>query len=244
MFRRAAGPRTKPSRPVRRVPLRRALSKLGILSRSQSLDAILAGRVRADGRIVRDPSALVVPERVRIVVDGEARDRPAWQTILFHKPRGTVTTRSDPEGRKTVFDAIGDVARGLVAVGRLDLASTGALLLTTDTQLANWITDPVHAVPRVYLVTVRGAVVDRDAERLPAHSVTIRKSSSRESHLVVELRQGRNREIRRMFDAIGHPVTRLKRVSIGGLELGDLEPGRWRTVSRDEVRAAFTGAPA
>src|SRR5437773_996708 len=85
-----------------------------------------------------------------------------------------------------------------VPVGRLDLASTGALLLTTDTQLANWITDPVHAVPRVYLVTVRGAVVDRDVERVPAHSVTIRKSSSRESHLVVELRQGRNREIRRM----------------------------------------------
>ena len=226
------------------MPLGRALSKLGILSRSRSVEAILAGRVRVDGRIVRDPAALVVPERVRIVVDGEPQDCAAWRTILLHKPRGTVTTRSDPDGRRTVFDVIGDAARGLVAVGRLDLASTGALLLTTDTQLANWITDPRHAVPRVYAVTVRGAVVDRDAERLPAHAATIRKSSNRESHLIVELRQGRNREIRRMFDAMGHPVTRLKRVSIGGLELADLEPGRWRTVSREEVRAAFTGAPA
>jgi 23S rRNA pseudouridine2605 synthase len=223
------------------VTLGRALSKLGILSRAQSAIAIRAGRVRVDGRIVTDPAVLVVPERVRIAVDGQSKTRAGWRTILFHKPRGVVTTRSDPEGRRTVFEALGEEAEGLVAVGRLDLASTGALILTTDTQLANWITDPVNAVPRVYVVTVRGFVSEAEADALPAHSARVRKASGRESHLVVELRQGRNREIRKMFEAIGRPVTRLKRVSIGGLELGTLEPGRWRAVSLDDVRAAFPG---
>jgi 23S rRNA pseudouridine2605 synthase len=224
------------------VPLGRALSKLGILSRSRAITAVRDGRVRVDGRIVNDPAVLVVPERARISIDGESRTRAVWRTILLHKPRGVVTTRSDPDGRRTVFDLLGDDAAGLVAVGRLDLASTGALLLTTDTRLANWVTDPVNLVPRVYVVTVRGLVSDAEASRLPAHRATVRKASKRESHLIVELRQGRNREIRRMFDAIGRPVTRLKRVSIGRLELGDLEPGRWRAVTKEEVLAAFPGA--
>lgn len=224
-----------------RVALARALSKLGILSRAQAAEAIRAGRVRVDGAVIRDPLRPVVPERARIAVDGHVRRRAAWRTILFHKPRGVVTTRRDPEGRRTVYDVLGAAGEGLIAVGRLDLASTGLLLLTTDTQLANWITDPAHAVPRVYLVTVRGAIGAQAAAALPAASATVRKASERESHLVVELRQGRNREIRRMFEAIGREVTRLRRVRFGGLEIGDLEPGAWRALTRDEVRAAFPG---
>jgi len=223
------------------VPLARALSKLGILSRAQAVLAIRAGRVRVNGRVVADPAVLVVPERVRITVDGESRAKASWRTILLNKPRGAVTTRSDPDGRTTVFDLLGDEARGLVSVGRLDLASTGALLLTTDSQLANWITDPANGVPRVYVVTVRGFVSDADAAALPAHRAIVRKASRRESHLIVELRRGKNREIRKMFEAAGRPVTRLKRVSIGGLELGRLEPGRWRALTIDEIRAAFPG---
>ena len=125
--------------------------------------------------------------------------------------------------------------------------------MTTDTRLADWVTDPAHAVPRVYVVTVRGRVepadieqltagIDSDEERLRAEAITLRKASSRESHLVVELREGRNREVRRLFDAIGHEVTRLKRVRLGGLELQALEPGQWRELSRGEVAAAFPGA--
>jgi 23S rRNA pseudouridine2605 synthase len=138
---------------------------------------------------------------------------------------------------------LGDMARGLVPVGRLDLASSGLLILTSDTRLANWIADPANAVPRIYLVTVRGEVASDAAAGLPAARVVVRKSSRRESHLTVELQQGRNREVRRMFEAIGHEVTRLKRVAVGGLELGELEPAAWRDVSKDEVRAAFRGAP-
>ena len=137
-----------------KIPLNRALSKLGILSRSRAIDAIRAGRVSVDGRIVTDPAAPVVPEQVRIAVDGRAPAKTPWRTVLLHKPRGVVTTRSDPEGRRTVFDVVGDAAAGLHAVGRLDLATSGLLLLTSDTQLSNWITDPDNAVRRVYVVTV------------------------------------------------------------------------------------------
>jgi 23S rRNA pseudouridine2605 synthase len=224
-----------------RVPLNRALSKLGILSRVQATVAIRAGRVRVDGRVVDDPARLVIPERVRIAVDDEPHARARWRTILFHKPRGVVTTRADPEGRATVFDTIGDDARGLNAVGRLDRATTGLLLLTTDTQFANWITDPANAVPRVYLVTVRGEVTHDELATIAA-DIVLRKASGRESHLTVQLRTGRNREVRRLFEGIGHDVTRLKRVKFGGLELGPLEPGEWREVTREELRAAFPAA--
>jgi 23S rRNA pseudouridine2605 synthase len=149
-----------------------------------------------------------------------------------------------------VFDLLGDEGHGLVAVGRLDMATTGVLLLTSDTQLADWITDPRHGVPRVYVATVRGKVTESDLarlqsgvtngrERLAAHAVVLRKASARESHLTVELREGKNREVRRLFQAIGHEVTRLKRVKLGGLELGTLEPGDWREISREEIAAAF-----
>jgi 23S rRNA pseudouridine2605 synthase len=231
------------------VPLGRALSKLGILSRAQAGAAIRAGRVRVNGRIVRDPAAPVEPERIRIAVDDAPKTRAAWRTIVFHKPRGVVTTRSDPEGRRTIYDVVGEQARGLVAVGRLDLATSGLLLLTTDTRLADWITDPANEVPRLYIVTVRGRVDEAAVGRLVAgiaglraQAATLRKSSARESHLMVELREGKNREVRRLFAAIGHEVTRLKRVALGGLELGVLEPGQWRELSREEIRAAFPTA--
>jgi len=236
------------SRPGGHVPLNRALSKLGILSRAQATDAIRAGRVSVDGRVVHDPSLPVIPERARIGVDGE-RQRPQrhHRTIAFHKPRGVMTTRRDPEGRPTVFDLLGDAADGLVTVGRLDLASSGLLLLTSDTQLANWLIDPRHAVPRVYIVTVRGRVADAElaamaaglsdrGDRLKPSRVELRKASGRESHLVVELTEGKNREVRRLFEAIGHEVTRLRRVQFGDVELGTLPAGEWRAIDHARLR--------
>ena len=189
--------------------------------------------MRVDGRVITSPLHAVVPERVRIAVDDARQTRASWRTIVFHKPRGVVTTRHDPEGRTTIYDVLGKAGEGLVAAGRLDLASSGLLVLSNDTQLANWITDPRNAIPRVYVVTVRGEVT----AELPG--VVVRKRSTRETHLVVELRQGRNREIRNLFESIGHEVTRLKRVSFGGLELGRLEPGEWRDLTRSQIRAAF-----
>src|SRR5438128_6640288 len=106
------------------VPLNRALSNLGILSRSQATEAIRAGRVRVGGRVMVDPAFPVVPERVRITLDDAPTAKATWRTVLLHKPRGVVTTRRDPEGRRTVFDVVGEDADGLIAVGRLDLATT------------------------------------------------------------------------------------------------------------------------
>src|SRR5215831_6182236 len=141
-----------------RVPLNRALSKLGVLSRAQATAAIHEGRVRVWGRVVRTPATLVTPETDRIEVDGHRARQTEWRTILFHKPRGVVTTRTDPEGRPTIYDVLGGAGEGLVAVGRLDFATSGLLLLTSDTQLAHWLTDPTNEIPRLYVVTVRGRV--------------------------------------------------------------------------------------
>ena len=228
------------------VRLDRALSKLGLASRAEARRAIEAGKVRVRGRIVRDPSMAVTPETAAIEIAGEPPREVPWRTIAFHKPRGVITTRRDPEGRRTVFDVLGDEGASLVAVGRLDQASTGLLLLTTDTQLANWLTSPDSAVVRRYVVTARGLVSDESARRmedgigsLRAHAVVVRKRSRRESHLLIELTEGRNREIRRLLDAEGHEVTRLLRVAFGSIELGPLQAGEWRELTRNDVEAAF-----
>ncbi len=239
-------------RPRGLVPLDRALSKLGLASRAEARRVIEAGGIEVDGRVIIDPRAMVVPERASIRIRGVRAAPAARVVVALHKPRGVVTTRSDPEGRPTVYSLLDDLGVHVVPIGRLDLATSGLLLLTNDTRFADWLTDPRSAVPRVYLVTARGRVTDEDVERLgrgvesrgerlAAPSVVLRKASSRESHLVVTLTEGRNREVRRLFEAIGHEVTRLRRVQIGGLELGSLAPRAWRVIGEAEVNRAFPG---
>jgi 23S rRNA pseudouridine2605 synthase len=235
------------------VSLERALSKLGLASRAEARALILAGRVRVNGRPAANPAARVTPEQIAIEIDGEpAARRSEPITIALHKPRGYVTTRSDPEGRKTVYDLLVDAPTRVVPVGRLDLATSGLLLFTNDTQFANWLTDPANALARVYLVTVKGCVDDTtiaklehgitvDGERLAAHAAEIRKASGKETHLTLTLVEGKNREVRRMLEAVGHPVRALKRVQFGELALGGLAPGTWRKLSAAELRAAFPG---
>ena len=136
-------------------------------------------------------------------------------------PRGVVTTRTDPEERPTIYDVIGPSRARLVASDVSISATSGLLILTTDTRLANRITDPASAIPR-YFVTVRGRVAEEDAARLEAASVVVRKASGRETHLTVDFWRGRNREVRKLLEAIGHEVTKLKRVRFRRL-------GTWRT---------------
>lgn len=232
------------------VTLERALSKLGLASRSEARSWIAAGRVTLDGSPCTDPERPVVPERARIGVDGRAAERAAFRCLMLHKPRGYVTTRSDPAGRPTVFDLVADAGVHLSAVGRLDLATSGLLLFTNHTRLADALTDPANAIPRVYLVSVRGRWEERKSllvkegvvdasEVLSAAEVVVRKVSGKESQLLVTLLEGKNREIRRLMKAAGHEVMRLKRVAFGGLDLGDLPAKRWRELSFAELSAAF-----
>lgn len=236
------------------VPLERALSKLGLASRAEARRWILAGRVSVDGRLCRRPERAVVPESIAVAIDGKAAPSPPPLTLLLYKPRGLITTQRDERGRRTVFSLVPRRLGTLHAVGRLDQATSGLLLLTNDSRLSSWLADPANKLRRVYLVTVAGRVeedtrrrlekgiVDR-GERLRCAGVRLRKASGRETHLVVELEEGRNREIRRLLAALGHEVLRLKRVAFGGLTLGALQPGGYRALSAAELRRAFPGAP-
>ena len=176
---------------------------------------------------------------------------------MFHKPRGVITSRRDPEGRPTVFDFSATRAAASWLSAGLDRASTGLLILTNDTQLANRLTDPRHRVRRVYVVTVRGRVepdtarADRTRSRgqddhgrhangSRPRASTIRKASGRETHLLVELLEGKNREIRRLFEAVGHEVTRVHRIAFGDFQLGNLQAGQWRDEPH-EVRSEKHG---
>ena len=240
-----------------RVPLERALSKLGLASRTQARALIEAGKVKVHGRIQTDPLFAVTPETAAISIEGVAA-RPARRLILLlNKPRGVITSRSDEKGRKTVFELLPSsvLEQGHIhSVGRLDLATTGLLLLTNDTRLSAWLTDPRSGIERTYLATVRGQVgtksletlldgVDSEVGRLAARSASLRKASQKESHLVITLDEGKNREIRRLCEAIGHPVSSLKRISYGALQLGSVAPGEFRIVTDEEMESAFPGLP-
>lgn len=218
------------------VPIDRALSKLGLASRAEARVLIREGRVRANGRLIEH-----VGERIKldakVTISGHRAPTPDQQArrvvIAFNKPRGVVTTTKDPEGRLTVFSMLEEkgMTERLIAVGRLDLASTGLLLLTNDNDLMNQLTDPVNGVLRKYAVVVRGRVTEDEIAGLEAHEIILRKASGPESHLLVTLTQGKNREIRNMFEGIGHEVTRLHRVEFGPVSLEKLQPGEWIDVT-------------
>lgn len=231
-----------------RVTLDRLLSKLGIASRKQAQEWIRAGRVRINQRIVRQPDIWVEWPGDAVSLDEQPLHQSPPRFILFHKPKGCVTTHHDEQGRRTIFDVLPPELTGLHAVGRLDQATSGLLLLTNDSTLSSFLTDPKHKIPREYLVTVRGDVTDQvrqaaitglddEGEYLHCAEMTIQKRSGRESHLAVTLTDGKNREIRRLFNALGHEVTRLRRIRYGPFALGDLQPGAWRELPIEDAKS-------
>lgn len=239
------------------VSIARGLSKLGLCSRSEGERLVRSGRVRVDGKVVRDIAFRLVPERSRIAIDDAPTERAVSIYLALNKPRGTVTTRRDPQGRPTVYDALSDDELPFVApVGRLDQASEGLLLLTNDGKWGARLTDPASHVEKTYHVQVRGtpdderlatlaAGVDEPStgERLAATEVSLLRVGSRSSFwLTVVLDEGKNRQIRRMLAAVGWETLRLVRVAIGPLALGTLAKGAWRHLTPDEVRAL--SAPA
>lgn len=225
-----------------KVVIERALSKLGIASRGKTKEWIEQGRLKVDGVLVRASTLLVVPEKSFFELDGKVLTPKKEQVVLLHKPKGFVTTCKDERGRKTIYDLLPSELHHLHPVGRLDMYTTGLLLLTNNTKFSSYMTNPENEIRRVYLVSVKGKVelsdvfllekgIEDGKEILQASKVLIRKASHKESHLVITLTEGKNREIRRMLSAISHEVIALKRVSFGSFLLEDLPLGSWKEVA-------------
>jgi 23S rRNA pseudouridine2605 synthase len=234
------------------VSVPRALSKLGFCSRAQAERLVNDGKVRVNGKLVRDVSLRIRPEHDVIEVDGARVTRVEHVYLMLNKPRGLVTTADDPQGRATIYECLRGAPLPFVApVGRLDKASEGLLLLTNDSRWSARLLDPVSHVDKVYHVQVRGeeldsvltrvaaGIVERaTGERLEVKAISLLRTGSRSgAWFEVTLDEGKNRQLRRIFAEVGVEVLRLVRVKIGALVLGDLAKGAWRPLTTDEVRS-------
>lgn len=245
-------PSRKPVDQVRRT-LDRLLSKAGAGSRTDAARLIRAGRVSVNGRAVRDPEAWVLPDQDRVLLDGRPLRAPRREYLVLSKPKGVMTTARDPQGRRTVFDLLPQREGHLFTVGRLDLDTSGLLLLTNDSDFAEKLTNPEHGVPKTYLVkastrldenqlqALRDGVELADGPTLPAEVVKLREPGGR-TVFELTIREGRNRQVRRMLEAVGSKVLKLVRVRIGPLSLDAMQPGEWRELSPQEVSGLLHAA--
>ncbi len=232
-----------------RTGLARALSKLGYCSRSEAWALIEAGRVRLNGRLVRNPEQPVQLGRDRIEVDGGSVEAARPMYVMLNKPRGLVTTHSDEQGRDTVMQCLeGSGLPHLGPVGRLDKASEGLLLLSNDNRWAVDLLDPRAGCEKVYHVQIHNipteSVLDQmrrgvvsDGETLSVLAVKLLRSGEKNAWLEVVLDEGRNRQIRRILEVLGIEVLRLIRISIGPLQLGNLAKGQFRHLTPSEVES-------
>ena len=229
------------------IRLQVALSRSGITSRRRAVDIIEKGRVLVNGKIVRSKGFAVDPEKDEIIANGK-RIRPKRKVyILMNKPRGVITSRHDPQRRKTVFDILPREFRELHTVGRLDKDTTGLLLLTNDGDLTYRLTHPKFEILKKYRVKCKGKITDREKNRLERGMMIEGKKTARAkveiiradtdtSELFMEIHEGRKRQIRTMFLFLGHPPKRLERVAYQFLRLGSVKPGCFRYLAGKEVK--------
>jgi pseudouridine synthase len=228
--------------------LERVLSKAGLGSRTQARSWIHERRVRVNGKVVENPDHWIEFGRDRVEFDGKPLESRQRVYILLYKPTGCITTFKDPEGRPTVYDLLGDVETFVSPVGRLDLDSSGLLILTNDTQFAERLTNPDHKIAKTYLVKCADLIGEEALDRLrrgvelsdgPTRPAEVRRvrDSGRYSHIEITITEGRNRQVRRMIEAIGSKVLKLVRTRIGPVGIGDLKIGTWRELGPGEVKS-------
>lgn len=231
------------------VRLQKMLADCGVASRRKSEELIAAGSVKVNGKIAQIGDK-VDPYKDKVFVNGKrvtAAAKPKHRYIMLHKPRGYITTMNDERGRRCVAELIKDIPERVYPVGRLDKDSEGMLLFTNDGEFANLITHPKKDIYKVYRVTVRPGITEEqivtfetgmmlDGRKTAPAEVRVVKKEEGRTVLEIVLREGRNRQIRRMCEMLGLEVARLKRVAIGQVKLGMLKQGDWRDLTADEVK--------
>lgn len=257
------------------MTLDRVLSRYGVASRTVAREMILAGRVRVNGRLQRDPDSWVTtgkslggrePGRDLVQLDGQRLKPERKVYLLFYKPKGVIVSHGDPSGRKTIYDYLGQSPDNdgrrpgsgtkpgwLAPVGRLDKDTSGLLILTNDTEFAHFVTNPESSVPKTYLVKVSGLMSDEVVAQLAggirmkrgdeARPLSVRRTEDRGKYTWLEiiLTEGKNREVRRMVEAVGFKVLKLVRLAIGPVTLASLEVGASRPLTPLEIAAIRTG---
>jgi 23S rRNA pseudouridine2605 synthase len=236
-----------------RATLDRVLSKAGIASRSTTREWIQQGRVKVNGRVIRDPDFWVESAKDVVHVDGRRVRDEKGLYIVLNKPTGVVTSFGDKRNRPTVYDYLKTIDRWVFPVGRLDMDTSGLLILTNDTEFGEKLLQPDSKVPKTYYGKVAGVVtadeffqlangldIGRGETSGPAIAREIR-ATDKHTWFELTITEGKNRQVRRMFEAIGHPVLKLVRIRIGGLDLGDLPVGKYRILSSKEAGQALKG---
>lgn len=240
----ATRPKTEGKRPLK--TLERVISKAGIGSRTDARRWIGTGRVKVNGTLVRTPDHWVDLKRDTVTLDDKPVRARRRIYLLLYKPKGYITSYGDPEGRPTVYHLIADLGEWVVPVGRLDQDTSGLLLMTNDTEFAERVMNPDHKVVKTYMVKAASLLTDENLEQLrrgvelsdgPTQPAEVRRirDAGRHTFLELTIREGRNRQVRRMLEAVDSRVLKLVRTGIGPLNIGDLPIGKYRELKPEEA---------
>jgi len=231
--------------------LQKILARAGIASRRKAEELISEGKVRVDGIVVTEMGIRVDPETQKIECDGRPVVSPEKKVyILLHKPAGFLSTVHDPQGRPIITDLLPGIKERIYPVGRLDLTTEGALLLTNDGELAQEILHPSREVNKTYVAKVKGRPspeklaalskgIDLDGRKTWPAELTVLENEQQSTTIKIVIHEGRKRQVRKMFEAVGHPVIQLKRIAYGQLVLGKLKPGKYRFLSPRDIKMIF-----